>query len=107
MSFTKYLREMEDLEISKIEMEKNSKLVDFIKTIDDLNSEAFVNFAINDLGMTPEEADTVVFKMLKSFLLTNDKDGNGIPDDLQFDDGEGDELDSDIEDFDDDLDINL
>jgi len=72
MSFKKYLREQEEVAILKVENDKKSKLVDFIKTIDDLNDSKFKEFAVSELGMTDDEADTVVFKMLKDFLLKGD-----------------------------------
>ena len=72
MSFKSFLREQEEAAIAQIEMEKNNRIVDALKTIEDLNSDKFKTFAVSELGMSPEEADTVVYKMLRSYLLKDD-----------------------------------
>jgi len=92
MSLMQYMKEQEELVILQKDNENKTKLADFIRTIDDLNDERFKEFAIDELGMSEDEAETIVFKMLKDFLLTNDKDEDGIPDDLLDDEESGDML---------------
>ena len=79
-SFQKYLKEQEELALVKVEEDKRQKLADFIRKIDDLNDEKFHRFAIEELGMEEPEAETLAYKMLKAFLLANDKNQDGIPD---------------------------
>ena len=94
MSFKNYLKEQEELQIVQAEEDSKSKLVNFIKTIENLNDEKFRQFAVDELGMTSDEAETVVYKMLRDFLLTNDDGGAEISDEVGLDDlgGLGDEL---------------
>ena len=82
MSFTEYLKEQEELQIVQAEEGRKEKLADFVKTIEDLNDEKFRAFAIDELGMEEAEAEVVVYKMLRDFLLAGDKDGDGEPDEL-------------------------
>lgn len=104
MSFKDYLNEQEELVVVQAEDERNTKLADFIKTMDDLNDEKFHDFAVNELGMGESEAETLVYQMLKKFLVAHDEDGDGIPDELGGEEdleGEGsvdDEIDAEIED---------
>ena len=98
MSLMQYMKEQEELVILQKDDENKTKLADFIRTIDDLNDDRFKEFATDELGMSEDEAETIVFKMLKDFLLTNDKDEDGIPDDLLDDElGEEPDVESDVE----------
>ena len=102
MSFQEYLKEQDELMIIQADDERKSKISDFVKTIEDLNDEKFKDFAVNELGMSEDEAQVVVYKMLRDFILSNDKDGDGEPD--------GDEIDIDVDiedDMDDDIDVDL
>ena len=87
-SFKQYMKELEELEIAKVEDNKNTKLADFIRTIEDLNDEKFRRFATDELGMSEEEAESIVYKMLRDFLLKFDKNENGEADDLDLGDSE-------------------
>ncbi len=82
MSLKEYMREQEELKILDQEQTKKQKLADFFRTMQDLNDEKFKEFATNELGMDEEEAETIVFKMLRDFLLKNDEDEDGVPDDI-------------------------
>lgn len=101
MSFKDYVKEMEDLEITQAEDDRKAKIADFIRTIEDLNDEKFHSFAIDELGMDENEAEVVVYKMLRDFLLSGDKDEDGIPDDLLGGDEDEVEVDGDEEGFED------
>lgn len=94
MSFTQFLNEMEEERVRELELSKKEKVADFIRTIEGLTDEKFRDFAVNELGMDDTEADTIVYKMLRDFLLAGDKDEDGIPDELQGDEegGLGDEI---------------
>ena len=80
MSFKEYIKEQEELQILDQEKTKKQKLADFFRSMEDLNDDKFREFAVNELGMEEEEAETIVYKMLRDFLLKNDEDGDGVPD---------------------------
>lgn len=82
MSFTAYLKEQEELKVKELELSKKEKVADFIRTIEDLSDSKFHDFAVKELGMEEDEAETIVYKMLRDFLLAGDKDEDGIPDEL-------------------------
>ena len=96
MSFKDYIKEQEELAIVQVEQGNKEKLVDFLKTIEELNDTKFHNFAIEELGMEEAEAETIVYKMLRDFLLKHDKDGDGIPDGLDGDEFGG-EIDGEVD----------
>lgn len=93
MSFKGYLKEQEELAIVKVEEDKKQKLADFIRKIDDLNDEKFHTFAVDELGMSEDEAETLAYKMLKAFLLKAEAEPEIVPDELGLDlgDAEGEE----------------
>ena len=105
MSFKGYLKEQEELAIVKVEEDKKQKLADFIRKIDDLNDEKFHKFAVDELGMSEDEAETLAYKMLKAFLLKAETEPEIVPDELGLDLGDdgalglGDELGSDEDDL--------
>lgn len=86
MSFKEYVKEQEELVVLDQEKSKKQKVADLIRTMEDLNDEKFRGFAKEELGMEEPEAEALVYKMLRDFLLAGDKDEDGIPDAL---DGEG------------------
>jgi len=100
MSFKEYIREQEELKLLDQEKTKKQKLADFFRSMQDLNDEKFHEFATDELGMDEEEAETIVYKMLRDFLLKNDENEDGIPDDIE------DELLGDTDEVLDDLDDN-
>ena len=65
-SFQSYIKEQEELAIVKVEEDKKQKLADFIRKIDDLNDEKFHTFAVDELGMSEDEAESLVYKMLNN-----------------------------------------
>jgi len=89
MSFKGYLKEQEELAIVKVEEDKKQKMADFIRKIDDLNDEKFHKFAVEELGMDPDEAETLAYKMLKAFLLKAETEPEIVPDELGLDLGDG------------------
>jgi len=112
MNFKQYLKEHDEIELVKTEDDKKTRLTDFIRTIDELNNDKFKEFATNELGMDGMEAETIVYKMLKDFLLKNDNSENAdvepdiselldMNDDDELDIGAEDELDLDGEDYED------
>ena len=101
MSFKEYIKEQEELQILDQEQTKKQKLADFFRTMEDLNDDKFRAFASDELGMEEDEAETIVYKMLRDFLLKDDKDEDGIPDedgDMDIDDLDTDDLASDLAD---------
>jgi hypothetical protein len=106
VSFKGYLKEQEELAIVKVEEDKKQKMADFIRKIDDLNDEKFHKFAVDELGMDPDEAETLAYKMLKAFLLKAEEEPDIIPTELGLDLGDGgalglgDELGDDEDDLD-------
>jgi len=105
MSFKDYIKEQEDLIVLDQEKTKKQKIADLIRTMEDINDEKFHDFAVNELGMEEAEAEALVYKMLRDFLLTNDNDEDGIPDDLEIgDEFATDDMDTDIVPVDDDED---
>ena len=94
MSFKKFLKECGELEALKVEEDKNTQLVDYIKQIEELNNDTFRDFAVNTLGMTEDEADTVVYKMLRDYLLKDEADSaleDELPLDIDAEEIDGDE----------------
>lgn len=73
MGFKQYLKEQEEQELLTYENDKKAKLIDFVKTMDELNTDQFKEFAMSELGMTADEADVAVYKMLRDFLLAGEK----------------------------------
>jgi len=88
-SFQSYIKEQEELAIVKVEEDKKQKLADFIRKIDDLNDEKFHRFAIDELGMSEPEAETLAYKMLKAFLLKAEDEPAIVPDELDIDVSDG------------------
>ena len=80
MSFKDYIKEQEELVILNKENDKKEKIADLIRSMEDLNDEKFHDFAVNELGMEESEAEALVYKMLRDFLLAGDKDEDAIPD---------------------------
>jgi hypothetical protein len=105
ISFKGYLKEQEELAIVKVEEDKKQKMADFIRKIDDLNDEKFHKFAVEELGMDPDEAETLAYKMLKAFLLKAEDEPEIVPAELGLDLGDdgalglGDELGDDEDDL--------
>lgn len=97
ISFKGYIKEQEELALVKVEEDKKQKLADFIRKIDDLNDEKFHKFAIDELGMSEPEAETLAYKMLKAFLLKAEDEPSIVPSDLEIDLGdEGGEMEDDL-----------
>ena len=99
-TFKDYLKEQEELTILSAEKDKKEKLVSLFRDMEDLNNDKFREFAINEIGLSEEEADTIVFKMLRDFLL---KDAESeVSDELDDEEGDleglGDIADGDIDD---------
>jgi hypothetical protein len=95
MSFKNYVKEQEELVILDQEKTKKQKVADLIRTMEDLNDEKFRGFAKDELGMEEAEAEALVYKMLRDFLLAGDKDEDGIPDGIEDLDLDADALDID------------
>jgi len=74
MGFKQYLKEQEEQALISYENDKKSKLIDFVKTMDELNTDQFKDFAVNELGMTEDEAEVAVYRMLRDFLLAGEKE---------------------------------
>ena len=89
ISFKNYIKEQEELAIVKVEEDKKQKLADFIRKIEDLNDEKFHKFAIEELGMSEPEAETLAYKMLKAFLLKAEEEPEIVPDELGLDLSDG------------------
>jgi len=113
MSFKKYIKEYEELEIETQENDKLNKIAEFIRSVEDLNNDKFRSFAIDELGMDDTEADTVIYKMLRDFVLSSTDD---ISDDVEAEISDSDEeefgsnidIDSiDDEEVEDDIDVDV
>jgi len=124
MSFKKYVKEQEDLVIVNQEKSKKQKVADLIRTMEELNNEKFRDFAVNELGLEDAEAETIVYKMLRDFLLAGEANANvpapmdtapvdmdmGADMDMDMDadmdadmDTDMDDMEDDMEDMDDDM----
>ena len=110
MSFKQYVKEQEELLMLSQETSKREKIADLIRTMEDINNEKLRDFAINELGMSEEEAEALVYKMLRDYLLAGDKEETIVPDEDDLgsidaiDIDGGDEFDDDMEDMGDDTD---
>jgi hypothetical protein len=93
-SFQSYIKEQEELAIVKVEEDKKQKLADFIRKIDDLNDEKFHAFAVDELGMSEDEAETLAYKMLKAVLLKAEAEPEIVPDELDIDVSDGSSIDA-------------
>jgi len=80
MSFKQYVKEQEELLMLSQETSKREQIADLIRTMEDINNEKLRDFAISELGMSEEEAEALVYKMLRDYLLASDKEETIVPD---------------------------
>jgi len=84
MTFSSYLKEQEVIAIQQEESNKMEQVADFFRTMEDLNDDKFRNFAVNDLGLSEEESETIVYKMLRDFLLKDEAPKSEFGDDAEI-----------------------